>query len=40
MKEINKKIREAMKENERCDALALENLGYKSIEDFINEKIK
>ena len=40
MKEINKKIKQAMVENERCDAVALKTLGYKSIEDFIKEKIK
>ena len=36
MKNLDIKMQNAMIENEKTDAIALKNLGFKCLEDFIN----
>lgn len=41
MKEtIEERMKKAMEENAKADIIALETLGFDSVEDFIKEKLK
>ena len=37
---LEKKMRKAMEENKKTDAIALKTLGFKSVEEFIKYKLE